>query len=264
MIHFGILVPLALAGVAGALWRDYKIKQRTQKKLQTQQDRLSLPEPITKESSSSDRPKSFSGKAADEFDDVGELHHYQRVSWYALALSSSGALFYPPVMLVSIPLLSYNTYHLLKTIRQSSLPEQKSPMTIFEVVGVTGTLVTGRPVSASMLLLFSFGIRKLLLQAGNITSNIGLKQTFDPKFAKAWILRGEAEVETSVAELRSGDVVVLHAGDTIAISGKIIHGSGRVRQYDLRKQMKSIVKQTGDKVFPFTLLESGYLHVQQD
>ncbi|WMP19454.1 P-type ATPase [Thiothrix lacustris] len=196
------------------------------------------------------------------FDDVGELQHYQRVSWYALALSTSGAWFYPPATLVSIPLLGYNAYNLVKTIRQSDKAEQTSPLTIFEVIAVTGTLVTGRPATASVLMLLSFGTRKLLLQAGNISNNIGFAKPFNPRFAKVWTLRDGAEIETSVADLQQGDIVVLHAGETVAVEGKILEGIGTIRQYSLCKQMKLVPKQEGDKVFPFTQVESGCLHVQ--
>lgn len=249
MIHLGLLL---VAGVAGALYRDYKNK------------RPALPDltqpPV--ELSPKDKADLAPCSEAKVFDDVGELQHYQRVSWYALAFSTSGAWFYPPATLVSIPLLGYNAYNLVKTIRQSDKAERTSPMTIFEMVAVTGTLVTGRPATASVLMLLSFGTRKLLLQAGNITNNVGLTKPFNPRFAKVWTLRDGAEIETSVGDLQEGDIVVLHAGETVMVEGKIVEGTGVIRQFGLRKQMKLINKNTGDKVFPFTQLESGCLHIE--
>jgi cation transport ATPase len=248
MIHLGIL--LVVGGVASALMREYKKKQRAV-------PTLSLPA-----AESQDQTKIPSVSETKVFDDVGELEHYQKVSWYALAFSTSGAWFYPPATLVSIPLLGYNTYHFIKTIRESDKSEQTAPMTIFEIIAVTGTLVTGRPVTASVLMLLSFGTRKLLLRVGNITNNIGLTQSFNPRFAKVWTLRDGAEIETPVTDLQEGDIVVLHAGETVVVAGKVLEGSGAMRQFSLRKQMKLIPKQTGDSVFPFTQLESGCLHIQ--
>lgn len=251
MIHLGLLLAV---GVAGALYRDYKNKRSVVPELKHPPAEITL-----KDKEKADLTPSPETKV---FDDVGELQHYQRTSWYALAFSTSGVWFYPPATLVSIPLLGYNAYNLVKTIRQSDKAERTSPMTIFEVVAVTGTLVTGQPATASVLMLLSFGTRKLLLQAGNITNNVGLTKPFNPRFAKVWTLRDGAEIETAVSDLQEGDIIVLHAGETVMVEGKIVEGTGVIRQFSLRKQMKLLHKHTNDKVFPFTQLEAGCLHVQ--
>ncbi|MEB4591264.1 hypothetical protein VSS37_09770 [Candidatus Thiothrix sp. Deng01] len=249
MIQLGVL--LMAGGVAGALWRDYRKKQAYKSHAALP---YANPEPQTSKLPPPTRVKVF--------DDVGELNHYQKISWYALAFAASGSWFYPPARLVSLPLLSYNTYHFFRTIRQSDKADQKSPVTLFESIGIAGSLATGSPFTASMLMVFSFGTRKLLLQAGNISNNIGFSQPFNPRYAKVWVMRDGAELETTVGNLREDDVIVLHAGDTIALEGKVLDGVGSVRQFSLRKQMKLIPKQEGDRVYPFTQLESGCLHVQ--
>ncbi len=250
MLHVGIM--LVVGGAAGAWWRERRLRRlaRPQQSLQAPdhlppEQEKSLPEPVDK-----------------VFDDVGELHHYQRVSWYSLAFSASGAWFYPPAALVSVPLLGYNAYHFGKIVYRSRRSEQRSPMTVFEVIAIAGTLATGRPAMASTLMLFSFGTRKLLLQAGNIAHNVDFTRPINPRLAKVWILREGAELETTVAQVRSGDTLVLHPGDTVLLEGRVMEGEGAVRQFSLNKQMKVIPKQEGDRVFPFTQLESGCLHIQ--
>ncbi|MGB3918716.1 hypothetical protein J9253_15885 [Thiothrix litoralis] len=248
MIQLGML--LIVSGAASALWRQYR-------KSHELEHVPSLPAPDTVHHNSLP-----SAGAVKVFDDVGELNHYQKVAWYTLALSAAGSLFYPPVRLLSLPLLGYNTYHFVRTIRQSDKTDQKSPATLFEGIGVVGSLATGSTVTASVLLLFSFGTRKLLLHAGNITNNVGFSKPFNPRYARVWVLRDGAEIETAVADLQEDDIVVLHAGDTVALEGKVLEGNGSVRQFSLRKQMKLIPKQEGDKVYPFTQLESGSLHIK--
>ena len=110
---------------------------------------------------------------------MGELHHYQHVTWYALPLYI-GSLVYPPATLISLPLLSYNAYHFLRTLRQSDASEKQSPITLFGI-SITGTLVTGRPLAASVLL--PSYRRKLLLQAGNISHHISFAQPFNSRVA---------------------------------------------------------------------------------
>ena len=251
MVQLPIFLSLAIGGIAGALWREYK-------QVKAYQGQLALPSPG---SNTQPRLKLFPEVAVRPFDDVAELTHYQRVSRYSLAFSLSGLWFYSPATLVSIPLLSYSTYYLVKTIRQSTAADQKSPMTAFQTIGVAGTLLSRHLITASVLFLFSFGMRKLQVQGGNLV-NIDLARTFNPQHAKVWVLRNGAEIEVLVDELQRSDTVVLHSGDTIITEGTVIEGSGTIRQYSLQKRMKSISKQSGDKVFPFTYLASGCLYIQ--
>ena len=159
-------------------------------------------------------------------------------------------------------MLGYNAYHFTKLIRHTDAAGRKSPMTVFESIALAGSLVTGQATTASVMFLLIFGSRKLLLQAGNI-ADIGLSRTMDPRFAKMWILRDGAEIEASLREIQEGDVVVIRNGDTVLVEGKVLEGEGVVRQYSLLKKPKSINKQTGDKVFPFTQLKSGCLYIQR-
>ncbi len=256
MIPAVLLFPLIASGVIGAAWRGYKKQQNHHQR----HPGPGLPAPESDEKIRPEVPPPQTSST--EFDDVEELHHYQRVSWYSLAFAASGSWFFAPALWVSFPLIGYNTYHLVKTIRHSDNANQKSPMTIFEVLGVTGSLIAGRPVIASLLFLLSFGSRKLLLQAGNISNNIGPSGALNSKFTKVWILRDSVEIETTIANLQKDDVVVLHAGDTTMLEGDIISGTGVMQQFSLHKKMKLVPKQAGGKVFPFTRLESGCLHIR--
>ncbi len=251
MIQIPIFLSLVAGGFASAVWREYR-------QARTSQGQFALPQAVNKKKL---KIKLFSKAPGKPFDDIAELTHYQRVSWYSLAFSTSGAWFYPPAMLVSVPLLSYNAYYFIKTVRHSSALEQKSAMTVFETIGIAGTLFSGRVVTASLLMLCSFGVRKLQLQGGNM-ANIDLVATFNPKNAKVWVLRGGAEIEIVAEALQEHDTVVLHAGDTVITEGIVVNGNGIISQYCLQKTMKSIPKQAGDQVFPFTYLASGCLYIQ--
>ncbi len=253
MIQFGVLVPLLVSGIAGAAVRHYKQRR-------DYADEIDLPA-ITDQRQTNNK-KSLSQTVARVFDDVGELHHYQRTAWYSLAFSAAGYWFFAPVALLSLPLLGYNGYHYYRTIRHSDPAEKKTPIAVFEGIGVVACLLTNRTITAAILFLFSFGTRKLLLQAGNISHNVGLKNAINPGVTHIWVLRDEAEIEISTAELEPDDIVILHAGDTVTVPGKVVKGHGSMHQFSLQKQMKRVPKQAGDHVYPFTKMHSGYLHIQ--
>lgn len=253
MIHIPFFIPLLAGGLIGALWREHR-----QVSVTPFLNAISLPEPL----SANDKARIVNPPSETVFDDMEELHHYQRVSWYALAFSASGSWFYPPATLLGIPLLSYNAYNFIKTLRQTEPASRASPMTVFELFGVTGSLVSGRPLMASLMFLFVFGSRHLLIQTKNL-AHIDFSHVMDPHFAKVWILHEGAEIEVTLNELQAGDIVVIHGGDLVLIEGIVVNGQGSMRQYSLQKAMKSVPKRAGSRVFPFTQLESGHLHIRK-
>ena len=250
MLHLGLL--LVIGGVAGAL----------RKHLDNKVQRLELGVPVLDNDHQEDS-KHLPQKVLPIYDDVGELHHSQQVSNYTLALTAAGAWFYVPVVaLISIPLLGYSAYHFTHILRHSNVADRKKPLVIFEIIGISASLLTGRLLMGALIFFFSFGVRKLLLQAGNISNNIPLSYSTNLNFERVWILREGAELETTIGELQTNDIIVMHPGDMMKVEGKIIQGDGIMRQFSLRKQMKSVPKTIGDKVFPYTLLESGSFHIQ--
>jgi len=248
MIQLGVL--LVIGGVAGALLRQ---RQKTHKASAT----LALPA-----SQDTDTKTVSTTKPDASFDDVGELTHYQKIAWYTLALSAAGTWFYPPVRLICLPLLGYNTYHFFRTLQHVPTVDRKSPMVVFESIGVLGSLLTGSLVSGAGLLLFAFSSRKFLLNMGNMANNAGFSGPLNPQQKPVWVLREGTEVEVKVSELMDGDIVVLRAGEVIALEGKVLEGEGCVRQFGLNKKMHLLAKQVGDRVYPLTQLDSGVLKVK--
>lgn len=251
MIQLPLLLPLVISGVVGALWRERQ-KNKLRRLPDLLQDNTDKVPSITLAP-----PSSHS-----IFDDCVEVDHYQRTSFYALALSASATWFYAPVIWACIPLLSYDSYYLIKTVKHSNKKNHKSALTVFEFASLSGSMITGHLMLASASFVLSFSIRKMLLQAGNI-AQIGLNQVSNLELMKVWVLRNDIEMEITVSELCPEDIIVVQAGETIIIEAVVLKGSGLVQQFSLQNKVKLIDKQKGDKVFPFTRLESGSLLLQK-
>lgn len=249
MIHLGLV--FFLGGAAVAVWRSCS----------NQSVGSSAALPALNYSDASDEEKRLGYSS--QFDDVGELRHYQKVSWYALAFTSSGWLFYPPAAVLAAPLLGYNACNYLRSLKRSPKLQQKSALTVFELFGVGATLLTGKPMVTSFVMLFAFGRRNLLLQAGNISNNMAPEQALRFRNNPFWVLREGVEVEVMGSELQDSDIVVFSSGDVISIEGVVIQGEGEVRQFGLNKKMNLVPKFIGDKVYPFTQLQQGCLHIKQ-
>lgn len=250
MIQLTIIIPLFVSGLVGAIWREHR-------------NQINHKQPISLPVAANfGEPQALPELPEKVFDDMEEINHYRHVSWYAVAFSLSGSWFFAPATLASLPLLSYNGYNFVKTLRQTDATARNSPMAIFEVIGVAGTILTGRPLLASLMFLFSFASRNLQLHIKSL-SQVDFSNVLNPNFKKVWVLHGDAEIETPINELEADDIVVIHSGEIVLIEGTVLDGQGLVRQYSLQKKMKSVPKQRGDKVFPYTQLESGYLHIQK-
>ena len=253
MIQIALLLPLAIGGVAGALWRERK-RPKQYVTLSPDYSDPTLPHGEESASNSISKPIVL-------VDDAAEISHNQRFAMIALALSGSGALVFAPFTLASIPFLSYSTFYFVNTIRRSNAQRKKSAFTIFELASIAGTIVTGRFLLLSSLLALSFSTRKWGLQAGNITS-IGMARAFNPDFSKVWILRGKTELEVTLSELQPDDVAVLRAGDIVKTNGEVVGGEGVVKQFSLAGILQAIPKQAGDPVFSYTEVSAGDLHIK--
>jgi cation transport ATPase len=253
MIQIALFLPLAIGGVAGALWRE-RHRNKAYITFSPDLSTLSLP------TGEKDTTQAI-GKKVTLTDDAVEISHNQRVALIALALSGSGRLVFPLFTLASIPFLSYSTYNFLTTIHRSNPQRKKSAITIFELASVAGAIITGRYLLLASLLTLSFSIRKWGLQAGNISS-IGMARAFNPNYTRVWVLRGESELEVTLSELQPDDIVVLHAGDIIRKDGEVVGGEGVVKQFSLAGILQAIPKHIGDSVFSYTEVSAGDLQIK--
>ncbi len=92
-----------------------------------------------------------------------------------------------------------------------------------------------------------------------------LKELSKPNVEEAWVERKEGdktvEVLVSVGEIKTGDIVVVGAGSTIAIDGHIIHGSASVNQVSMTGEAEPVAKSRGDRVIAGTVIEEGRIKI---
>lgn len=144
MIPFIILAPLAIAG--GGLFGLAEEHFR-RKRLATQ------PTP--------DLPDT-EGQGAAPVMASGELIQIKRsalAARTALGLSAAG-IWYPPLMLVSVPIIGYSAYNWLRTQYIFEKPLHKSSLRILASLALLGSLVTGNWLMASLVLNVDLSGRK--------------------------------------------------------------------------------------------------------
>ncbi len=245
---------LAIGGLLFAVWKDKQHKLRRRKKTVT-----SLL--LEKKQHSVVNIKTTTPTKTDILKNEEEATHHQRISLVALGLTGIGALFYSPLTLIGIPLLTYTYFHYLKKSYHVIFKQKKPILGLFEWVYFTGALLLGKYFATSLMFTMYFTARKLIIETERST-HIDLNNIFGALPQTVWILREDFEVEVPLNTLQTHDIVVIRAGEMIAVDGKIIDGEGTIDQCMLTGEAQPAEKSKENQVFASTMLLSGRLHIQ--
>lgn len=85
-----------------------------------------------------------------------------------------------------------------------------------------------------------------------------LKQQSD----KVWVLKDGVEIEAPLEDIRVDDIVLIRAGEVIAIDGVVIDGIALIDQHTLTGESQPVEKETDAEVFSSTLMVSGQIKVR--
>jgi len=92
-----------------------------------------------------------------------------------------------------------------------------------------------------------------------------IRELAKPNVQEVWIekdIDGEKElVKVQTATVKVGDIIVVGAGDTIAIDGHIISGEASVNQVSMTGESEAVKKERGDRVISGTVVEEGRIKI---
>jgi Cu+-exporting ATPase len=89
-----------------------------------------------------------------------------------------------------------------------------------------------------------------------------LRQLAKLQPATARIRRGNTDLDLPIAEVRSGDLVIVRPGERIPVDGVIVRGSGAVDESMLTGESIPVDKQPGARVIGATINTSGSLEIE--
>ncbi len=151
MIPFIILAPLAIAG--GGLFGLAEEHFR-RKHLATQVASQTTTDSPHSDTEKQDTPAMASGEPI-------QIKRSAIAASTALALSTAG-IWYPPLLLVSVPVIGYSAYNWLRTRYLFEKPLPQSPLRILAGLALAGSLVTGNWLMASVVLSVDLSGRKMI------------------------------------------------------------------------------------------------------
>lgn len=185
------------------------------------------------------------------------LFNASMVSLGLVALTPLSPVFYiltyASIIYTCIPILKLGERQLLKrrTIGHDAL------FSLYIIL----CFLTHQELFLALGVLFYHGGSKVLAMNQAISKPLisgMLKQQSD----KVWVLKDGVEIESSVKHVKAGDIVLIRAGEVIAVDGVIIDGIALIDQHTLTGESQPVEKETSAEVFSSTLMVSGQIKVR--
>lgn len=179
----------------------------------------------------------------------------------SLGLASMGALFYPPLSVLSWPGFFYISKHGFADAYETLVERHTVGTDLLASVVKILLFVNGHYVLCNLSAVIYTLNRKLLYEIKD-NSKKNVIDVFRRSPRSVFVLSDGYEIEVPFKELKVGDIVIVNAGETIPIDGMITNGVASVDQHVLTGESQPVEKKGGDQVFALTVVLSGRIYIQ--
>lgn len=195
-------------------------------------------------------------------DDVDEnINTYLGVSIGSIALGVAGAVFYPPLTVLSAAGSLYAVWPLIKMAYKAIFEEHRPRAAILDSFASVSALLGGFYVTTAVGNTAYYTGRKLLLKTKD-QSRKHLVDIFGNQQRSAWLLQDGVEIEVPIERLRATDTVVVHAGQVVPVDGIIRQGMASIDQHQLTGEAQPVEKGEGEPVLAATMVLAGRICVE--
>jgi Cu2+-exporting ATPase len=183
------------------------------------------------------------------------------VSGAALGMTCAGSLLFPPLGVLTTPLIAYLEWPIYQAAWRDLKEKRGVKMDGLMALFTTGAWLT-RAYVTSALSIFTLAISDKIVSKTHERSRQKLVEVFDqqPHTVRLW--RDGREMEAPFAAVQAGDVVIVHAGQCIPVDGVVSEGMAMVDQQHLTGEARPVEKGVDDSVFAATLVTRGQLRVR--
>ena len=179
-----------------------------------------------------------------------------------LGLTIAGRFFYAPLTLLGIAGMVYLLVPTFVLAYRDLARKRRFTSVVLEALVLPGTLITGHFLAVAFafwVLYFAMNnVAKAKWQANQNLANVFVA----PSRQLVYVMRDGVELESTVKDLRLGDILVLDAGQIIPVDGTITEGNASIDQHMLTGEAQPVEKQSNDPVLAATLLLEGRIKVR--
>lgn len=198
--------------------------------------------------------------------------HYFRLASVSLGLSMAGSLIYAPLALASVPFTVYVSLPVFENAYLALFQELRLKMAVVHAIMVVSLLATQHYILVSLLNWFHYYLAIVAeqLRAFNriLTAELEhsyrqfMSQVYGASPHHVWVMTNGVGVEIPFEDLRSGDVIVVSAGEIIPVEGTIVEGTAEVVQFRPTRAARPLDIRPGDTVAPSTMVLSGKINIR--
>jgi len=174
-----------------------------------------------------------------------------------LALTSA---VFPVLAPVSAAVFLYSVIPSFKSAYQVLFKERRLGVDVLDSIVVLTCLATGQ-VLAGTVLGFTLGVARKLVQSTEDNSKKMLLNVFGKQPRFVWLEVDGVEVETPLERLKTGDIIVVHTGETVPVDGEVTDGMALIDQHTLTGESAPVEKLRGDRVLASTTVIAGKVHI---
>ncbi len=166
-------------------------------------------------------------------------------------------------LVVNLPPTLYILKDVYKAAYKSLAEQHKVTLPVLGAVNVTTVWLGGYYLTGGVILT----LVHLGMKLSFITENRSRKRLvsiFGQQPQQVFVLCDGVEVEVPIEKLRAGDIVVVSAGQTVAVDGVIVKGSASIDQRVLTGESQPAEKGAGDKVLAATIVLRGRIAIRAE
>jgi len=179
----------------------------------------------------------------------------------SLGLASIGAIFYPPLLLLSLSGFFYVSKNNLVEAYKTLVERHTLGVGMLSSVVKILLFLNGHYVLCS-LSAFIYTLNQKLLYTVKDNSKKNVIDVFSQSPRSVFIFDAGHEIEVPFETLQMDDIVVVNAGEMIPADGIIVNGMASIDQHVLTGEAQPAEKNVGGQVFALTVVLSGEIHIK--
>jgi Cu2+-exporting ATPase len=186
-------------------------------------------------------------------------------AWYELSLSSFGVLAVAvkiPFSSLLLPLCVLGSSVSMITRAYAALTK-KGRLTV-DVLDASAAALLGvqGELKMAMFMIWLINIGDYIRDATMDHAYGTVEAVLAYQTSKSWVIRGRRKVHIDVGQIRTGDKIIVYAGDRITVDGQVVSGSALVDQRALTGEPMPVEKTSGSEVFASTVVHDGTLIIR--
>ncbi len=174
------------------------------------------------------------------------------------------SIFYPTLVWLVIILNIGSNISIYRLAYKETISKRRLSSYALDSILTTGMLLGGYVYTATISSWVAILGRKLLLHSEHHARK-NLSGLFDTQPSYVWVLTDNGiETEVPLEQLQDGDIIMVRAGQMIAVDGVITNGYAAIDQHKLTGESQPVEKGIGDEVLATTVVLSGQIGIRTE